>query len=90
MDSKFTRLEALKSVIILPAMAALFVDMAEPASAKSSKAQFKYQTHPKGRQECDGCSLWIPGKKKTSLGACKVVAGQISPKGWCVAFSPKR
>jgi hypothetical protein len=89
MDRKFTRSDVLKSLIVLPALAAAIIEMPATAEAKSPKSQFKYQGHPKGKQQCSGCSLFIPGKNKTAMGQCKVVAGSISPKGWCTAYSAK-
>ncbi|MGZ3497857.1 MAG: high-potential iron-sulfur protein [Vulcanimicrobiaceae bacterium] len=87
MDRKFTRSEALKSLIVLPALAAAIVP--EIAEAKGSKAQFKYQSTPKGDQMCSNCQFFIPGKTPTAMGQCKVVEGSISPKGWCTAYSKK-
>ncbi|MDQ2873023.1 MAG: high-potential iron-sulfur protein [Candidatus Eremiobacteraeota bacterium] len=90
MEGKFTRADVLKSLVVLPALAAAFMDSAAIADAKSPKTQFKYQNHPKGTQKCSGCSLFIPGKNKTAMGGCKVVAGSISPNGWCTAYSAKK
>ncbi|HEY8297135.1 MAG TPA: high-potential iron-sulfur protein [Candidatus Baltobacteraceae bacterium] len=89
MDRKFTRSDALKSLIVLPALAAAIIETTDTADAKSSKAQFKYQSHPKGSAKCSGCSLFIPGKHASAMGQCKVVAGSISPNGWCVAYTAK-
>jgi len=84
-----TRKEALSSLIVLPALAGLMVAGGGIAEAKGTQAQFKYQSKPNGTQQCSGCSLFIPGKTPTAAGTCKVVAGNISPKGWCTAFAPK-
>jgi hypothetical protein len=59
------------------------------AQGKASKASMQYQDHPKGKQDCSGCIQFIPGKTPTAMGTCKVVEGEISPKGWCIAFAPK-
>lgn len=58
-------------------------------AAGMSKASVNYQSKPKDGHQCDGCSLFIPGPTKTAMGKCKVVAGPISPKGWCELWSPK-
>lgn len=84
-----TRKEALSSLIILPALAGMMLGTAAVAQAKGTKTQFKYQDHPNGKQACAGCSLFIAGKTATAAGTCKVVAGPISPKGWCVAYAAK-
>jgi hypothetical protein len=40
----------------------------------------KYQDTPKNGLSCAVCSFFLPPR------ACKVVAGDISPKGWCKFF----
>ena len=54
-----------------------------------SKAMAKYQDKPHGSQECDTCMQFVPGKASSAAGTCKIVAGSISPKGWCMNFTPK-
>ena len=49
--------------------------------AKMTKAQAEYQDTPKGIQMCGTCTLFDEPH------ACKVVAGDISPNGWCKAFA---
>ncbi|HEY5105258.1 MAG TPA: hypothetical protein VII73_00655 [Caulobacteraceae bacterium] len=56
---------------------------AGPASAKASQKGVAYQTMPKGAQRCDKCSFW------QAPASCKVVAGVISPAGWCNLYAPK-
>lgn len=53
------------------------------------KSVAKYQDKPHGSQQCDGCIQFIPGKTPSAQGTCKIVEGSISPKGWCMFFSPK-
>jgi hypothetical protein len=43
----------------------------------------KYQEKPKGDLECDKCLHFEPPA------SCKLVAGKINPKGWCLLFAPK-
>ena len=58
---------------------------AAPANAaKLPPAEIGYQARPKGRQRCDLCANWQPPE------GCKVVAGSISPAGWCGLFVAKR
>lgn len=83
------RKEALRNLIVLPALAGMVATTTIAAQAKGSKSQFKYQDKPNGKQKCSGCSLFIPGKSATAVGSCKVVDGAISPNGWCTAFAPK-
>ena len=49
----------------------------------------QYQDHPKGDQDCSTCLQFIPGKSASAMGQCNVVAGPISPKGWCIAYAKK-
>ena len=83
---KLSRRNLLKGVALLAGAAAL-----RPARAQGKVAQaaMKYQDHPKGDAECSNCLQFIPGKTPTAMGSCKVVAGEISPKGWCLAYVKK-
>lgn len=51
------------------------------AQEKVSKADAKYQDQPKGEQRCAICLQFQPPN------SCKIVEGQISPKGWCQFFA---
>ena len=84
-DSKErTRAEALKHIVMLPALAAVIARGAVPALAADNKKQFKYQDKPgKNGEKCSGCSLFKPPS------SCSVVTGKISPNGWCVAWAKK-
>ncbi|HEY3911579.1 MAG TPA: hypothetical protein VGM07_17080 [Stellaceae bacterium] len=53
-----------------------------PAAArqKVSQAAARYQDRPNGGFSCAACALFRPP------GSCVVVAGAISPHGWCRFF----
>jgi hypothetical protein len=56
------------------------------AMAKQSKlaqTDIGYQNRPNGGQRCDICVNW------QAPSACKLVAGTISPSGWCGLFVRK-
>lgn len=57
------------------------------AAGKASKPAVQYQDHPKGKSDCANCANFIPGKSAEAGGGCVVVAGDISPKGWCLAYA---
>jgi hypothetical protein len=59
--------------------------MATRASAqqKISQANAKYQDHPNGNNQCDGCVQF------QAPNACKIVDGTINPHGWCQFFGAK-
>jgi hypothetical protein len=50
------------------------------ADTLQSQESVNYQTTPSDGQQCSGCKNFV------SSGACKIVAGTISPHGYCVAF----
>ena len=89
MNDHVSRKDALKSIVVLPALAGALLAATRAAEAKSSKATVKYQGKPKNGQECDDCRLYIAGKSAKVNGACQIVDGAISPHGWCVAFAKK-
>ncbi|WP_298016138.1 high-potential iron-sulfur protein [uncultured Castellaniella sp.] len=61
--------------------------VAAESSGKASKAEVKYQDHPDGAAFCANCANFTPGPAPDAPGACLVVAGEISPKGWCLAYA---
>ena len=55
-----------------------------------AKEAVQYQEQPKEDQECDKCIQFVPAKDPNAPGSCKIVQGSINPKGWCIAFSPRK
>ena len=53
------------------------------AGTKISQPAVHYQPAPKDGQECDACAHFA------SPGTCKLVDGDISPKGWCRLWTKK-
>jgi hypothetical protein len=53
------------------------------ASDKVAQNLVQYQTTPKDGAKCSLCVNFV------APNSCAVVAGTISPDGWCVAFAPK-
>ena len=87
-SKRVSRRRILKGVALAAAGLAAIPVVAQ-AAGTASKASMQYQDHPKGDQECSNCIQFIPGKTATAMGECNVVAGAISPKGWCVAYVKK-
>ena len=86
-----TRGDVLKTLTILPAAAALIATAGTAeAAATGSKSSFKYVDKPSGSKKCSGCTLYIANKDPKKNGTCKVVAGSISPNGYCIAYVPKK
>jgi len=59
------------------------------AAGKTPKAAMQYQDTPKNGEKCTTCALWVPPEGDAKMGACQVVAGEIDPNGWCVAYAAK-
>jgi hypothetical protein len=82
-----------KIIIAAAAAAASLPLLAETSSAKAAgttpQTAVKYQNHPNGANHCGKCNYFLPGASATGPGQCKVVAGSISPNGWCMLFAPK-
>ncbi|WP_176256789.1 high-potential iron-sulfur protein [Derxia lacustris] len=68
---------------------ALLATRAGAQAPKLDKAAVKYMdaSAVEGK-ECDDCSQFVEGTGGAA-GSCRIVAGAISPKGHCIAFSPK-
>jgi hypothetical protein len=75
-----------RSLLLHGAICAAGAGSALVAVASSAKADplpqksVQYQNTPKGDRRCDGCSLFV------APNACKNVAGEISPEGWCILW----
>lgn len=78
-----TRADALKTLVILPALAATFTAGALPAEAADNKKQFHYQDKPQNGKKCSQCRFF------RAPSTCKIVTGKISPNGWCIAWVKK-
>jgi hypothetical protein len=58
-------------------------------AAQLSKAEVQYRDRPHDGKDCDDCVQFVAGEGPKVAGSCKVVAGVISPHGYCLAFTPK-
>ena len=60
------------------------------ASDRVSKAAVQYtDAGSMAGKDCDDGSQLLPGKTAKGSGTCKIVEGDISPHGHCLAFTPK-
>jgi hypothetical protein len=57
------------------------------SAAKVDKHEFFYQDKPKEGKSCSLCRLY--SVNDLGKGQCAVVDGDVSPSGWCMAFSPR-
>jgi hypothetical protein len=80
-----SRRELLGNLALVVGGATLLAAIAapRPAAAKVGPQDVGYQPTPKGASRCDNCVQW------QAPSACKVVSGNISPKGWCSIYARK-
>jgi hypothetical protein len=72
------------------AVVSLTVPKTLAAETKLAKSVVQYEDVGKQKDaDCDDCAQFIPGKTANALGTCKIVEGEISPHGHCIAFTPK-
>jgi hypothetical protein len=77
---------ARRRLIALASAGLLVLGTRAPARAqgqqqeKLSKPEAEYQESPKNNQQCSECTKFQPPK------GCSVVAGDVSPKGWCKLY----
>jgi hypothetical protein len=89
-NTHLSRAAFVRAAIVLPALAGLLGEgIASAQAPHGTKAQFKYQSTPNGSKECANCNFFIAGKSATANGTCKIVQGEISPKGYCIAWAAK-
>ena len=62
-------------------LATAFGTQQAAAAGSVPQSAAAYQDKPNGDKRCDGCSHFDPPS------SCKVVAGVISPSGWCKLFA---
>lgn len=68
----------------------LTANKAMAGETKLAKSAVQYEDVGKKKgADCDDCIQFIPGKTANALGTCKIVEGEISPHGHCIAFTPK-
>ena len=58
-------------------------------AAKLAKADVQYQDRPRDGRDCDDCIQFVPDPTRKTVGSCKVVEGEVSAHGYCLAFTPK-
>ena len=81
-QQKLNRRKVVVSLISSAPLAALSFAGAN-AAAKVAQRAAQYQPTPKGGQACAGCNSFIAPTQ------CKLVAGEISPSGWCRLWTKK-
>ncbi len=87
--SNISRRRALSLGTHLVAGTVFLVMVAAPSHvrAKAAKADFNYQDRSKNGKSCATCRLFAP--TESGRGTCAVVEGEVSPAGWCMAYSER-
>jgi hypothetical protein len=68
-------------------VAGLITQQSVLANSKADKRDFFYQEKPKDGKSCENCRMFSLSTGGTGL--CAIVDGNVSPKGWCMAYSPR-
>jgi hypothetical protein len=82
-ENKVSRRALLRGTSFVAGGAALLMGMALPAQAKMPQKASGYQDTPKGAAKCSNCMHF------QAPAACAIVAGKISPEGWCRFYAKK-
>jgi hypothetical protein len=76
--------------LVLLCLGVVATGRAVSAPAKLSPAAVQYvAVGTVAGKACIDCSQFIAGAAARALGRCKIVEGEIDPRGHCIAFSPK-
>ena len=78
-----SRRALLRGTAIAAGGAAMLAGSALPAEAKMPKKVSHYRDTPKGKAQCSNCQHFEPPH------SCGIVAGKISPHGWCRFYLKK-
>lgn len=71
------------AMIVAGAAGVAVASTARAEDEKIAQELVQYQNEPKDGQKCNMCAQWVEPN------ACKIVAGNINPNGYCVAYAPK-
>jgi hypothetical protein len=83
----FSRRQLFRNATAIAGGVAVLAAAMAPQRAEASQMTQQaagYKASPKGDQRCDGCSLF------QAPSSCKLVAGDISPSGWCRLYVKKK
>lgn len=77
-----TRRNVLRAGLAVIGVAAV-ASTARAEDEKIAQELVQYQAQPKDGVKCSSCAQF------QAPNVCAIVAGNISPEGWCVAYAPK-
>ena len=80
---KTSRRTVMRTGLVLATAGFVGAKTARAQDQKIEQSLVQYQAMPKDGAKCSACVNWV------APNACKIVAGAISPEGWCVAYAPQ-
>lgn len=72
-----------KALAVAASVPAIAMTVRAAQAGQMPKTTVAYQDTPSDGKTCDQCRLFV------TPNSCQVVAGSISPKGWCRLWSAK-
>ncbi|PSJ15857.1 high-potential iron-sulfur protein [Nitrosomonas supralitoralis] len=85
-QEKFSRRKILKFIALGATAPILNTFIGQAQAAKASKEAMQYRDKPNGKEQCSNCAQFISSDSPEANGECKVVEGDVSPQGWCIAY----
>lgn len=76
-----------QTLLLGSGIACLVSGQAALASTKADKRDFFYQDKPKDGKSCSSCRMF--SISAGGGGMCAIVNGDVSPNGWCMAYSSR-
>ena len=81
MSQEFTKALSRRTVLIAATGLAPLMVANRSQAASLPQSAVSYQATPKDGKQCSDCKLFVAPK------ACKSVAGEIAPTGWCKLYA---
>jgi hypothetical protein len=76
-----------KTMLIGSALMGVVTKQSAFAASKADKRDFSYQEKPKDGKSCASCKMF--SLAQGGVGTCAIVDGDVSPNGWCLAFTAR-
>jgi hypothetical protein len=83
MPNEFTKALSRRTLLVAAAGIAPLMAAGRSQAASLPQTAVSYQATPKDGKQCSDCKLFV------APNACKSVAGDIAPTGWCKLYVKK-
>jgi High potential iron-sulfur protein len=74
---------------LLPVLGAQAQTASPPRYGNTRPTTVRYRGRPHKGHDCSNCRFFIPAADPMQPGHCQVVAGLVSPHGWCDVWGPR-